>query len=185
MSDSKPTGEPEREAGKGRKEEHTAPPGGEPEEESAGEAEGAAGEDKEDNRAKEDKEDTEDKGAKEDTEDTEDKNAFGAFVDGTTRIAKGMGEAFKGVAHVLGGRDHVVMARVNAESLKHIDQLVDAGIFRSRSESTAYLIARGIESDAALFDTVEGRVGEINRLRDELRRMVAFDDDNEETAGED
>ncbi len=106
-------------------------------------------------------------------------NAFRSFVDGTTRIAKGMGEAFKGVAHVLGGRDHVVMARVNAESLKGIDQLVDAGIFRSRSESAAYLIARGIESDAALFETVEGRVEEINRLRDELKRMVAFDDEEE------
>lgn len=105
-----------------------------------------------------------------------DKDGLKSFVDGTVRIATGvgstLGEAFKGMAGAISGRDRVVMVRVNAECLAKIDQLVDAGIFKSRSESAAYLIARGIDADAVLFGKLAEKVAEINRLRGELKRMV-------------
>lgn len=96
------------------------------------------------------------------------------IVDGTARIGKSIGEAFKGVAHIFQGRDYVVMVRVNGESLSKIDQLIDSGIFRSRSESAAYLIARGIQADGELFSKLEQKLGEINKLREELHRMVGL-----------
>lgn len=96
------------------------------------------------------------------------------IVDGTARIGKSLGEAFKGVAHIFQGRDYVVMVRVNGESLSKIDQLVESGIFRSRSESAAYLIARGIQGDEELFNTLEQKLGEINKLREELHLMVGL-----------
>ena len=108
-------------------------------------------------------------------------NGFRDFVDGTAKIAVGvgstLGETFKGLAGVFTGRNHVVMVRVNDDSLKRIDQLVEAGVFRSRSESAAYLIARGAVADAALFERLEAKVDEINRLRGELREMLGQDEE--------
>ena len=123
------------------------------------------------------------KSAGEETKDNEKRtgNGFREFVDGTAKIAVGvgstLGEAFKGLASVFTGRNHVVMVRVNDESLKRIDQLVEAGVFRSRSESSAYLIARGAAADAALFERLEAKVDEINRLRGELREMLGQDEE--------
>lgn len=104
----------------------------------------------------------------------EGKKQFQQIVDGTARIGRSIGEAFKGVAHIFKGRDYVVMARVNGESLSKIDQLIESGIFRSRSESAAYLIARGIQADDDLFGKLEQKLGEINKLREELHRMVGL-----------
>jgi len=100
------------------------------------------------------------------------RSGFQAFVDGTARLGAQFGEAFKGIAYAFHARDHVVMVRVNSETLRRIDQLVDTGVFRSRSESAVYLIARGIQADAGLFEGLEDKVERINTLRDELRAMV-------------
>ncbi|HUX08052.1 MAG TPA: ribbon-helix-helix domain-containing protein [Acidobacteriota bacterium] len=109
---------------------------------------------------------------------------FRNFVDGTARIAVGvgstLGEAFKGIAGCCSGRNHVVMVRVDDDSLKRIDQLVDAGIFRSRSESSAWLIGRGIGAEARVFSLLESKVEEINRLRDELRSMLGLEEQEPE-----
>jgi hypothetical protein len=109
---------------------------------------------------------------------------FKDFVDGTTRIAVGvgttLGEAFKGIAGCCSGRNNVVMVRVDDESLKRIDQLVDAGLFRSRSESAAWLIGRGIVAEEKVFSTLELKVEEINRLREELRSIFGLDDQEQE-----
>jgi len=111
--------------------------------------------------------------------DEEQKNGFRGFVDGTARIAVGVGStlgaAFKGLAGVFTGRNNVVMVRVNDESLGRIDQLVEAGIFRSRSESAAFLIARGAAAEAELFEKINEKVAEINRLRDELKGMMGVE----------
>lgn len=99
------------------------------------------------------------------------------LVEGTARIGKSVGETFKGVAEVFTGREFVVMVRVNRDSLERIDQLVESGLFRSRSESAAFLIARGIEANQDLYEKIENKVTEINRLRDDLRKLVNFSSD--------
>lgn len=116
----------------------------------------------------------EDSGESKDGKESEGRKQFRQIVDGTARIGKSIGEAFKGVAHIFKGRDYVVMVRVNAESLSKINQLVESGIFRSRSESAAYLIARGIQADHDLFSKLEQKLGEINKLREELHQMVGL-----------
>lgn len=104
---------------------------------------------------------------------------FKQIIDGTARIGQSIGQAFKGMADIFTGRDYVVMVRVNKQAIDRIDDLVESGIFKSRSESAAYLIAKGIQTDAELFQTIDSKVSEISRLKDELREMVNFGDDDQ------
>jgi len=78
----------------------------------------------------------------------------------------------KAIERALEGRDFPIMVRVNQESLQRIDGLVEAKIFRSRSESAAFLIREGIKAQAALFDRIEEKIKEIEKLRNELRTIL-------------
>lgn len=78
----------------------------------------------------------------------------------------------KAIESALSARDHVVMVRVNEESLRKLDALVQSGIFKSRSESAAFLIGEGIKSQSALFDSIAQKIEEIERLRSELKSIV-------------
>jgi Arc/MetJ-type ribon-helix-helix transcriptional regulator len=78
----------------------------------------------------------------------------------------------KAIESALSARDHVVMVRVNDESLRRLDALVQSGIFKSRSESAAFLIGEGIKAQSALFDSIAQKIEEIERLRSELKSIV-------------
>ena len=78
----------------------------------------------------------------------------------------------KAIESALSARDHVVMVRVNDESLKRLDALVQSGIFKSRSESAAFLISEGIKAQEVLFNRISERISEIERLRSELKEIV-------------
>jgi Arc/MetJ-type ribon-helix-helix transcriptional regulator len=78
----------------------------------------------------------------------------------------------KAIESALSARDHVVMVRVNDEALKRLDALVQSGIFKSRSESAAFLISEGIKAQSALFDRIDEKIQEIERLRAELKSIV-------------
>src|ERR1044072_5744896 len=83
----------------------------------------------------------------------------------------------KAIESALSARDHVVMVRVNDESLKRLDALVQSGIFKSRSESAAFLISEGVKGQQALFDRISERITEIERLRSELKEIIKPQDD--------
>jgi Arc/MetJ-type ribon-helix-helix transcriptional regulator len=68
--------------------------------------------------------------------------------------------------------DYVVAVKVSHESQEKLEQLVQAGVFRSRAEAAAFLIDEGIKTQSALFDRVQQKLSEIERLRAELRGMV-------------
>ena len=68
--------------------------------------------------------------------------------------------------------EHSLLIRVDDDMLRHLDMLVEAGVFKSRAESAAFLIAEGIKGQQALFDRIRGKISEINRLRAELRTIV-------------
>jgi Arc/MetJ-type ribon-helix-helix transcriptional regulator len=70
------------------------------------------------------------------------------------------------------GRGNVVMARVNDDALARIDQLVEAGIFASRSECAAFLIGAGIASQKDLFDRLGAHTDEIRKLKEQLRQVA-------------
>ncbi|HEX4962341.1 MAG TPA: hypothetical protein VF173_16005 [Thermoanaerobaculia bacterium] len=65
-------------------------------------------------------------------------------------------------------REHVVMARLGDEAIQRLDDLVEAGLFGSRSEAAAFLIGAGIQAQSGLFASIAQRTAEIKKLRDEL-----------------
>ena len=69
--------------------------------------------------------------------------------------------------------DYVVAVKLSQEAQDKIDQLVAAGVFRSRAEAAAFLIDEGINAQAELFGRVGQKLSEIERLRAELRGMIS------------
>jgi len=72
----------------------------------------------------------------------------------------------------LSGRGNTVMVRVNDDALAKLDMLVEAGICKSRSESAAFLLQRGIEGSAAMFDRIGDVTTKISSMRQELLEWV-------------
>jgi Arc/MetJ-type ribon-helix-helix transcriptional regulator len=68
--------------------------------------------------------------------------------------------------------DYVVAVKVSPAAQEKVDQLVQAGIFRNRAEAAGFLVEEGIKTQTALFERVQQKLAEIERLRAELRGMV-------------
>ena len=68
--------------------------------------------------------------------------------------------------------DYVVAVKISPEAQDKLEQLVQAGVFRSRAEAAGFLIDEGIATQAALFDRVRQKLAEIERLRAELRGLI-------------
>ena len=68
--------------------------------------------------------------------------------------------------------DYVVAVKVSHEAQEKLENLVQAGVFRSRAEAAAFLIDEGIKSQSPLFERVQQKLHEIERLRAELRGMI-------------
>jgi Arc/MetJ-type ribon-helix-helix transcriptional regulator len=68
--------------------------------------------------------------------------------------------------------DYVVAVKISPEAQDKLEQLVQAGVFRSRAEAAGFLIDEGIQTQAALFDRVRQKLAEIERLRAELRGLI-------------
>jgi hypothetical protein len=85
-----------------------------------------------------------------------------------------LGEAL-GVAMktVLSDREYVVMVRVNKDTRDSLDHLMQAGLFKSRSEAAAFLLASGINAQSVLFDKIKDKTTEISRLQEELRNLIS------------
>ena len=69
--------------------------------------------------------------------------------------------------------DYVVAVKVSPEAQEKLEHLVQAGVFRSRAEAAGFLIDEGIKTQAALFERVEQKLAEIERLRAELRGLIS------------
>ena len=85
------------------------------------------------------------------------------------------------VSRALADRTNVVMIRVNDETLRYLDMLVEADICKSRSESAAFLIAEGVKANAALYERISEVTEQIAELRRQLREIVS---DEVKPAGE-
>jgi Arc/MetJ-type ribon-helix-helix transcriptional regulator len=66
-------------------------------------------------------------------------------------------------------RGNVVMVRVGDAAIARLDELVEAGLFRSRSEAAAFLIGAGIEAQAPLFQKIGKHSAEIKKIRESLK----------------
>jgi hypothetical protein len=69
--------------------------------------------------------------------------------------------------------DYVVAVKVSHDAQDKLEQLVQAGVFRTRADAAAFLIDEGIKAQTELFDRVALKLSEIERLRAELRGMIA------------
>src|SRR5712692_562656 len=69
--------------------------------------------------------------------------------------------------------DYMLAVKVSQDAQLKLGQLVQAGVFGTRAEAAAFLIDEGIKGQGPLFERVEQKLAEIERLRAELRGMVA------------
>ena len=88
---------------------------------------------------------------------------------GAETIGENLKETLEGA---LSARENVVMVRLNKESISRVDELVEAGVVGSRSEAAAFLIGEGIKRRQGLFDQISGKIEQIRRAKEELRRLL-------------
>ncbi len=79
----------------------------------------------------------------------------------------------KAVERAMNVRDTTVLIRLSESSSDSIDTLVSAGIFKGRADAAAFLIEEGIKAQTPLFQRIQEKLSEIEKLRDELRNSVA------------
>ena len=72
-------------------------------------------------------------------------------------------------------RKNVVMVRLDADSLRRLNDLVDAGVTGSRSEAASYLINEGIQAKQIMFDNISRNLANVRLAKEELR--VILDDE--------
>lgn len=88
-------------------------------------------------------------------------------------IGQTLGEALQ-------SRGNVVMVRVNDETLRHMDMLVEAEIAKSRSEAAALLINEGIRHNSELFSHIQQVTDQIIQLRNQLKKSILNDTSSNE-----
>ena len=99
---------------------------------------------------------------------------FDEFGNQVEKIAVKTAESIRKVVDkALASRNTVLTIRVNDESNRKMNMLVDAGLFKSRSESAAFLIQEGIKNQDALFDKISDRLDKIEKIREELKKVVS------------
>ena len=77
------------------------------------------------------------------------------------------------VDRALSRRENVVMVRLNTESIRCVDELVEAGVVSSRSEAVAFLVSEGIGAQSELFERIGQKVEQIRRVKQELRDLLS------------
>jgi Arc/MetJ-type ribon-helix-helix transcriptional regulator len=79
----------------------------------------------------------------------------------------------KVIDRALSSRNTVLTIRINDESNQRMNMLVDAGLFKSRSESAAFLIQEGIRRREDLFEKIEGKLKKMEEIKEELKTIVS------------
>ena len=108
---------------------------------------------------------------------------FDDFGDQVEKFAVRTADSIRKVIdRALASRNTVLTIRVNDESNKKLNMLVEAGLFKSRSESAAFLIEEGIKSQGALFAKITDKLKKMEKIRDELKDIVSQEIDEMEGA---
>lgn len=79
----------------------------------------------------------------------------------------------KVIDKAMASRNTVLTIRVNEDSDKKLRMLVDAGLFKSRSESAAFLIHEGIKSQEPLFSKISSQLQKIEKIQTELKDIIS------------
>lgn len=111
---------------------------------------------------------------REETTNDGEKNVFEEFGDSVGKFATRTVESIKKtIDRALVSRNTVLTIRVNDEANEKLGMLVETGLFKSRSESAAYLIEEGIKHQKPLFDKVEKKLTEIGKLKDDIKGILS------------
>ncbi len=87
-------------------------------------------------------------------------------------IVSGATDAVTGaVTGALDARANSVSVRPDADSLKRIDELVEAELVTSRAAAIAFLVQEGIKARADLFDQIHDGFERIRQVKDTLRSL--------------
>ena len=76
------------------------------------------------------------------------------------------------IQSAVSSRKNVVMVRLDRDSLKRVDDLVEAGVVSSRSEAFALFIGEGIKARAELLGRISEKVEKIRAAKQELRDLL-------------
>src|SRR5260221_4585511 len=68
--------------------------------------------------------------------------------------------------------DYMLAVKVSHDAQIKLGQLVQAGVFGTRAEAAAFLIDEGIKTQGPLFESVEEKLGGIQRLPAQFRCIV-------------
>ncbi len=79
----------------------------------------------------------------------------------------------KVIDKAMASRNTVLTIRVNEDSDKKLRMLVDAGLFKSRSESAAFLIHEGIKCQEPLFTKITSQLQKIEKIQTELKDIIS------------
>lgn len=113
---------------------------------------------------------------------TKEKKQQGTFEDFGNQVEKFAVKTADSIRKVidkaLASRNTVLTIRVNDESNKKLNMLVEAGLFKSRSESAAFLIEEGIKSQEPLFSKITDKLKKMEKIRDELMDIVSKEIEN-------
>jgi len=100
-------------------------------------------------------------------------SALDDFGNHVEKFAVRTAESIKKVVDkALSSRNTVLTIRVNDESNTKLNMLVDSGLFKSRSESAAFLIQEGIKRQEVLFHKISSKLERIEKIRDDLKKIV-------------
>ena len=80
------------------------------------------------------------------------------------------------VESVRGKRTNVVMVRVSQDSLDRLDDLVECGLTRSRSEAAAFLIGEGVKARKDLFGKIAEQTRVIRQAKERLKELLKDED---------
>ncbi len=101
------------------------------------------------------------------------KTSAGKTINDAFKQVENLGKALSSALQdALQDRANVVMVRVNDDSLRYLDMLIEADITKSRSESAAFLINEGIRANETLFNKIREITDQIAALRVQLRETV-------------
>lgn len=101
-------------------------------------------------------------------------SALDDFGNQVEKIAVKTAESIKKVVDkALSSRNTVLTIRVNDECNTKLNMLVDSGLFKSRSESAAFLIQEGIKKQEVLFDKISSKLERIEQIRHDLKKIVS------------
>lgn len=79
----------------------------------------------------------------------------------------------KVIDKAMASRNTVLSIRINEDCDKKLKMLVDTGLFKSRSESAAFLIHEGIKNQESLFAKISSQMHKIEKIKGELENIIS------------